>query len=342
MQNPETDIKPKPNCVIVDANSWLKELLFKSAIGETLVYTLGRQGAFLGFPEIIETEVRNHGVRDALEALEELKKWSRIVNSLLGFSAIAGDSTESEARAKIDERLSALKPILIPVQFTLEHAKAALEMVNSRLPPNGEKNQQFKDSAIWQAILTLLPNYSMHFVTDDRGFFENRDTKKGLATNLANDCSQRNGSIEIHSDVATCLAALAAMAEVNEDRILELILPSVRLTTEAEAKRHKYALGELLSKEIKAFQTSQQTRLAVDYKMTFQYDSPPPVSSETEFQFLAITHGSCYYNTTDDLVTDHSIDYVTLGWKSPSGRGMYARDFGKDGPFRRPVKYWEY
>jgi len=63
---------------------------------------------------------------------------------------------------------------MVRVPFTLEHAKAALEMVDARMPPNGEKNQQFKDSAIWQAVLALSSDYRVHLVTNDRAFLLNR------------------------------------------------------------------------------------------------------------------------------------------------------------------------
>jgi hypothetical protein len=77
---------------------------------------------------------------------------------------------------------------------SIEHARAALRRVNEETPPNGSKNQQFKDSAIWEAVLELAANHRVHFVTKDTGFYEGRDLKRGLAKQLSYEC--RRASLE--------------------------------------------------------------------------------------------------------------------------------------------------
>src|SRR5687767_1960869 len=96
--------------------------------------------------------------------------------------------SEAEFEESAKSRLQELNSLLRRVPFTLEHAKSALKRVNDETPPNGPKNQQFKDSAIWEAVIELSETYPVHFVTEDKGFFEGREIRRGLAQALKAEC----------------------------------------------------------------------------------------------------------------------------------------------------------
>src|SRR5207253_7590318 len=100
-----------------------------------------------------------------------------------------------ELEKAVEERFREMESFLARVSFSLEHAKSALNMVNLELPPNSLKNQQFKDSAIWQSLLELSRAFDVFFVTGDKGFFAGRDPKNGLADNLQSDCQRVGGRI---------------------------------------------------------------------------------------------------------------------------------------------------
>ena len=68
--------------------------------------------------------------------------------------------------------------------------------LNAKVPPNGNKNQQFKDSAVWQAVLALSLRYSTVLLTNDKAFFRNRNPKEGLAENLVEDCSKAGTDVK--------------------------------------------------------------------------------------------------------------------------------------------------
>jgi len=188
--NTEVDTSArKPDCVVIDTNVWRSSLLLKAPIGVSLVYTLHKQGGFIGLPEVVERELKKQVVLHGIEASQELEKWSRIVSTLMDSLHLPDLPTSEALERKVNERLEELAPILVRVPFTPEHASAALDMVIEELPPNRPRNQQFKDSAIWQAVLNLASEYSLHFVTNDRGFLLDRnDPAKGLTDNLLEDC----------------------------------------------------------------------------------------------------------------------------------------------------------
>lgn len=199
------DRRAEADCVVIDTNIWRSQLLLNTPTGVSLVYALGRQGGYIGIPEVVERELATQVVQAGLEAVGELQKPSRIIEALTG-RAFGPLPTEADLRTAVDARITELSPILVRVPFTLEHARAALDMVVAKLPPNGSQNQQFKDSAIWQAVLDLSSRYNVHFITNDRAFLLDRtDPSGGLAPNLHEDCTRLGGSVCVHCDLGSCL-----------------------------------------------------------------------------------------------------------------------------------------
>ena len=135
----------KPHCVIVDTNIWCSECLLKTTVGRNFVYVLQRQGGFIGLPEVVELELTENVVKVGRKAGS--RWWT--VSTLMDLDTRA--PTDEEMGQKVKERLTELDKLIHRVPFTLEHAKAALQMVNAKVAPNSDEDQQFKDSAIWQA-----------------------------------------------------------------------------------------------------------------------------------------------------------------------------------------------
>lgn len=247
---------------------------------------------------------------------------------------------------KVDARIAELAPILVRVAFTLDHAKAALDMVNAKVPPNGPKNQQFKDSAIWQAVLTLSTDYTVHLISNDRAFLRDRnDPKKGLALNLEADCQRVRGNVAVYCDLGSCLKAISSdTPSVDEGQLDSLIMDSITPQLRAEAVRQKCRIGDRVNIEIRAFQTDQHDRVAVDYRVTMRCAEDPSVRTDGRIDFRAIVHGSCYFGRTADFISDNFIQYITFKWNYPSGgHGGAARSFEDEDlsiPFRRPVEPW--
>lgn len=72
------------------------------------------------------------------------------------------------------------------MRFTFDQAQGALRRVLDKVPPNAEKNQQYKDTLIWEAALELSRELEVVLVTSDHGFYSDRDPGKGLAAELRN------------------------------------------------------------------------------------------------------------------------------------------------------------
>lgn len=344
MRADTTQIDRKPDCIVIDTSIWRSQLLLKSPFGVALVYTLSRQGGFIGIPQVVELELKNQIVEAGLEAGEKVKQYSQIVRTLVDDPFSPDLPTRGQLEEKVDARLAELSPILARELFTLEHAKAALAMVNAKLPPNGDKNQQFKDSAIWQAVLTLSKRFSTHLVTGDKGFFRDRDPSKGMAPNLHDDCYQAGSSVSLYySDaVSDCLDAISRDEPVfDRTRVVSLIEVAVIPSLREKAEKQRYVVKELVDVKIKAFRTAEPNRLAVDYSLTVRIEDDPSIGEQLRRgDCRAIIHGSSYYDQRTDTLADHFVQRMELKHQNERGGGSYVwspREYDAAFPFARPI-----
>lgn len=326
----------KADCVVIDTSVWRSEWLLKTPLGISLVYTLGRQRGFLGLPEVVEGELKRQLIEAGEEVRQDFETSSRILTILTDLPCGAFIPSEADLRKKIADRINELAPLTIRVPFTLEHAKAALDMVNARVPPNGEKNQQFKDSAIWQAVLTLTSDYRVHLVTNDRAFLLDRSNPgSGLAKNLQTDCERLSTQVSVYCDLRTCLSAIRSDSpNVDISCVLSSILPELEVPLRTEAARSQVVIGEILKTDIEAYRIPAADRVAIDYIITKECDEVATLKNDTSTNravrtnIRAIVHGSCYFDPNTRDAFDNMIQYITIKWSyAGGGQGSSSRDY---------------
>lgn len=74
-------------------------------------------------------------------------------------------------------------------------------------PPNGHRNQQYKDYVIWEAVRELSQTHIVHFATEDKAFFENHNPGKGLVQSIE-ECEAEDKDIFAHSSLESFLESL--------------------------------------------------------------------------------------------------------------------------------------
>jgi hypothetical protein len=139
-----------------------------------------------------------HRAATARTLLDRLKDVIDEVNTVAGDITFGGivTATEEAIDVAIRERLSTVhKQVLYP-EIDLGEVWRALERVNAEAAPNGPKNQQMKDSLLWEACLSLAADYRVFFVTGDKAFYVDRDVRKGLAANLAAEVPVQQGRLK--------------------------------------------------------------------------------------------------------------------------------------------------
>ena len=330
---------PKPDCVVIDTNVWVSQLLLKTPVGMSLVYTLGRQQGFIGLPEVIERELSKHILEHGQDAADKIEKGSSILNTLTDSPTFPLPATLIKLEQVVKTRLADLAPILRRVPLTLAHATAALNMVDAKVPPNAEKNQQFKDSAIWQAVLDLARQYTVHFITNDKGFFLDRDTSKGLAVNLQEDCTAANGNVTPYCDLRSCLEAISSdRPQFDRDRLKSLIESFAIPKLQNEVTRWRYVFKELLNTDIMAFRTEDPDRIAMDYTIAMRCELEASVTHDFDREGRGVAYGSCYYERMSDSISNGFIQQIRLSTQI----SKHTREFRYEDssiPFPRPLPW---
>jgi hypothetical protein len=255
-------------CVVVDTCVWRSNPLLKTPLGLTLIYTVNRLKGVIGLPEVVELELKNQIIEAGMDAISKVEDHCGRIDLLTDASLRQLLPSREVLESQVEATLTKLEPIFVREPFTLEHAKAALRMVNEKLPPNGSGNQQFKDSAIWLALLSLARRFSTHFITNDKAFFKQRDPKLGLAPNLMADCQREGVNVRVHWEIASCLEAIVGdKPEFDQSLVGNLILAEVMPRLEVEAKRLGLVLAKVTGTEMDAFRTELPNRIAIDYAL---------------------------------------------------------------------------
>ena len=148
--------------------------------------------------------------------------------------------------AAIEARFNELESLFESVPLTLEHARSALRRVNDGSPPNGPKNQQFKDSLIWEAALNLAERFHVHLVTKDTGFFADKNLS-ALAPELLRETAVLGRVISIYSKLQDCLEVLRSDAtEIDLGRVPAAIQSAIlgNLDVSARAARSSHCAAD--------------------------------------------------------------------------------------------------
>jgi hypothetical protein len=321
----------KPECVVVDTNIWRSTLLLKTALAHSLLYTIDRLRVKLGLPEVIERELKPQIVEHGLVAYRQAEKHGRILDALIALPFFERESVVTDLENSVDKRLQELAPVLQRVPFTFEHAQAALDLVINKLPPN-EKNQQFKDSAIWQAVLELASNHRVHFVTKDSAFFANStDSTRELAPILADECRTRGAEVFVYDELANCLLSLLGPEpEVDKERIVALIEPFIVEEVTTFAQKNRFELGEREKFHVSVFRTESAQRVAADFEIESRCSPIDAPGYPKEAIFRVWARGTCYYLIDTSQVTDVYLNAIDIKWRSPGGWGTSSRSLGGD------------
>lgn len=339
--------KRKPDCVVIDTNIWRSELLLKTPMGVSLIYALQRQGGRIGLPEVVEAELTGQVVEMGLEAANSLVNSSWKVNILTDSPFEVPVPTKVELEKKVNERIAALAPMLVREPFTLEHAKAALKMVIAKLPPNKADNQQFKDSAIWQAVLTLSREYTVRLVSNDRAFLNKRnEPSSGLAQNLLEDCQRAEATITVHCDLASCMKAITShVPSFDQTRLVSLITDAFVPRIRAEAARRRFEIVERADTKTQVFETAQTNRLAVDYVIAMPFIVNASVVTDARSDCRVVARGGCYHDPKSNSISGGFLWSLAFEWKHQSGgTGRMVSSFGSEDPSFPfpPPRDWEW
>lgn len=315
-------------CVVLDTNIWRETLLLRSGLGPALLHVIHRRDGRLGLPEVIESEIHKQLLKAGHEAAEEMRRCARDLRVILGTFPETAAPVDDRITAAIASRLDTLAPLMIRHPLTIEQTRAALRRVNDETPPNGPKNQQFKDSLIWEGVLELGRTFDVVFVTKDAGFFKDRD-KRELASPLREECGREGVSLSVFSDLASSLEHLRAdMPEIDRGLIARAAYDAVREDVARDAAPRALRLGNLVDFQVSRFITEDPDLLAVQFLLTPEVIDLDEEGGRTDYRIRAA--GQCSYSLTGGQARDAMLDSIEYQWTDSAGqahtnKSAYAR-----------------
>jgi len=302
----------------------------RTAMGSALLYTVNTAEHKLGLPEVIEEEIRKQTELAASDAKEKIARCFRYIQAVVGFHSPYELPNEEKIRQAITGRFNDLDKLLVRVPFTLEHAKSALNRVNQNLPPSSTKRQQFKDCAIWEAVLELGQQYDIYFVSSDGDFY--KDNKKiELNPGLYEEVEQNNISVSVFASIDACLESLESNRPVIDSQIMaENILEAMDGELSRKVASNNLRIIKLASHKIKAFITEDHTRLAIEYVIVVDAINTDTNELNEGDSASVTVEGSCIYNVESKMVEDHQFNSVDESWIGTDGmrkeaKGLYIR-----------------
>lgn len=288
-------------CAVLDSNQWIEHQLLRSSHGAALLYALERHDAALGVPEVVERELKTHFRRANDKALSMIATATDTLLKLHGkVPNPAYPSTES-AIAAVDDRLAELSGVVVRQRITPEHREAATDMVFDKLPPNGEKDQQYKDCLLWQAVRQLAESYDVAFVTRDRGFYASRKPDAGLAENLLADLDPDSGKVELFPSLDACLNVLTRDApDLAYGHIASEIYSQLRdQLAESAQRRDVRPADDGMDHEMAPFATGLAGRVALSFTLRNGLRAPDGSSAG-----IVTSRGKCTYLTDSESIED--------------------------------------
>lgn len=190
--------------VVFDTNIWKSALYFRSPMGSAVRHFLRKNGTVVGLPEVIELEVRRWVRADIGEAIVSITKSEDRLRSIMGKLNEVKLPSPEQIDQFVETVTDGFEPQLLRLPFDLEGARESfLRTVDKRVP--SDKSQEFKDGLVWYACKKFLESDTVFLVTNDKAFFEDRDTTKGLADALKQEIAGGAHDFRISSELSSLL-----------------------------------------------------------------------------------------------------------------------------------------
>lgn len=287
--------------IVLDTNIWYTELGLSSARGAALKYYANKKGATIALPDVLKREVE-FNLRKALnEARANVETNHRKILSVFGQLKEIVLPTPDEIDNKVTSLFDNLGVELEHVPFTMQSAEHALLAVISSEPPNGHKDQQFKDSVVWADCLRLLDKGDVALVTGDKGFYHGRDYKKGLASNLREESDDAPNHLEIYSSLNELLEEIAEPIELDHSVLVNEYLSTTGNSADRILDDNGFVIEGDPSVESSSFVTEQPHRLYIDFKIRF---SVMDVTEAGRSNGVLSLKGDAFYDTSAHRFTD--------------------------------------
>lgn len=318
-------------CVVIDCNEWIRLKWLGSPIGLIFISALKRDMSLkLAIPEVLGGELDKHRAETAESLLRRLGDASADLNTVTGNPIAAGviTLTEVSIEVAIRERLSAIAGQTIYPDVSIDEVRRALARVNAEAPPNGPKNQQMKDSLLWEACVTLANDYRVIFVTGDKAFYSDRRPEKGLAQDLALEPSVKDGRLQVFPSLVDAMRSFAPESSVGSSEIAGIESKALIAARAREAFARSAIAADIgVEFELRGvvpeyFRTDVPHTFAVSFSAFFYINQ----NVEDRPRGEAAVSGECKLDTRQATIEALSLQSIHWDLRDPAGTEVKAHE----------------
>ena len=306
--------------VILDTNVWIEHQLLTSPTAAALLHAVERLNGRVGVPEIVSMELPEVLARLVEEATHKASTQVEFIARVMSKpSSFKGPSREV-VFAAVDSRLQNLKTVLKELPFSLELVKSALAWVVRGSPPNSRSNEQFRDSLILEIALAAGRDYDVHFITGDKGFFQERKPKKGAAAEIRSLISEKGLTVSIYANLAECVDRLAPTApEIDREKALLQIAKAIASEIESASEKRLFSASLVRADKLILSATKNPGIASAAFDLLYELDSLPQGEALGRRNAYLQVLGDCYYNFTLNIVSKSSLNQLCFTYEDADG-----------------------
>ena len=255
--------------VLLDANIWIAEHLLRSALGAALIFALKRSNGKILLPRVTEQEAVKGIVKVGEAAISQVRKSFLTIQSIVGRIPEYEPPSHEEIEGHAMSRLAELSAFITTIESSLAVYDAALARVLQGRPPN-KRNEQFRDSMVWETLLQQDPGTPIYFVTRDTDFFEGPGLDSALAHELTQEIIERQLEVRVHRTVEHLLSSLnGSVLKADTAEIRAALVVALEKELLSVSQTCRYDLQAFRDGTVEVFLTEDHNVLAVSFEFTY-------------------------------------------------------------------------
>ena len=303
---PITDTQPEGNrwAVVLDTNAWVSDFGLRTGTGAALIHTLRLRDGVIGFPEVVELELRPKLIALGEAAAERVRRSLDDIQKVLGHRPDPEMPSKDDLAGAISDWLSNLESLLVRVRITEDMAREAVGMAVERKAPS-QKREELRDSLILLAALELGREYRVVFVTADGDFYQDGATHPDIVARA----EAAGVRMEFVHTTRECLRILGAGKKdlIDLGKVESAVAAALRAELRPEVETHDLMLDEELDARVEIFATEDPHRLALTFAVT--YSIAPLHTSESDARLVGLDELSPHLGEWGTIVSEGSAWY---------------------------------
>jgi hypothetical protein len=255
--------------IIFDSNIWISELGLNTTLGAAVRFFVKSKQATVVLPEVIRLETERNLKAALTKYISDLEKNHRQLLTIFGKLKEMVLPDKAAINEKVASIFGACQLELLEIPMSLKSARSSFIKTIDKVPPSGEKDQQFKDGVIWADILVLLEKDDVNFVTEDKAFYKNREYKNGLADNLRFEAKEAAHKICLFNSLSKFLQEIQTEIKLDEDTLVKQYWDSNKKNIEGILEQNSFSTTGPPTISAELYVTEDANRLYVEFAMIF-------------------------------------------------------------------------